>query len=148
MNYPVQSILYAYVLAFCFIHVLYVYLLNVPFYVTNEKPLVDLYYKTNYSSNLILDVFLIGLYLAITEIIVRVSKLEKMHYKILLCLVVTLCISGAFYYYFISRPVQSDFFSKWFHTVGFNAVYYDLLLVSSVYGVYLWLFSIFQDVVK
>jgi Na+/glutamate symporter len=128
--------LYAYLLSFAFTTVLIVYTLNVPTIVTGEKELVKTYYLTNYKSNLILDVFLIAIYLSIAEVGIRYWKLSDIWKKLVMVVLVTCCISSAFYMYFISTPKTSHFFSRWFHTVGFNAVIYDMILVTATYFTY------------
>ena len=50
------AVIYSYLLAFGFTTVALVYLLKVPYWITGEKPLVDLYYYTNYTTNIPLDI--------------------------------------------------------------------------------------------
>jgi hypothetical protein len=128
--------LYAYLLSFAFTTVLLIYTINLPTIVTGEKELVKTYYLTNYKSNLILDVFLIAIYLGIAKVGIRYFKLSDVWKRILMVIIVTCIISSVFYIYFISTPKTSHFFSRWFHTVGFKAVIYDMILVSATYYTY------------
>jgi hypothetical protein len=128
--------LYAYLLSFAFTTVLLIYTINLPTIVTGEKELVKTYYLTNYKSNLILDVFLIAIYLGIAEVGIRYFKLSDIWKRLFMVILVTCIISSLFYIYFISTPKTSHFFSRWFHAVGFKAVIYDMILVSATYYTY------------
>ena len=128
--------LYAYLLSFAFTTVLLIYTINLPTIVTGEKELVKTYYLTNYKSNLILDVFLIALYLWIAEVGIRYLNVSETWKRLLIVMLVTCMISSLFYIYFISTPKASNFFSIWFHTVGFKAVVYDMILVTATYYTY------------
>ena len=55
-----------------------------------------------------------------------------------------LFISGGFFIYFVSKPVTTGFFSRWFHKAGVGAVLYDIMIVSST----AWFYSILQDLVR
>ena len=40
---------------------------------------------------------------------------------------------------FNKYPVSSNFFSKWFHTVGYSSVVYDIILLVVIYVIYIHL---------
>ena len=138
------AVIYSYLLAFGFTTVALVYLLKVPYWITGEKPLVDLYYYTNYTTNIPLDILLISVYLAFAHFLSNRIGIESWYFQIMMVVVTTVLISGSFYWYFTSKPKTSDFFSKWFHTVGYNAVIYDIILVSTTFVVYQYLLSKFN----
>ena len=140
------STVYAYVLAYCFVTVGFVYGLRGPYWITGEKPLVDLYYRTNYSTNLILDFFLVAVYMAIAIAIGHRLKWDQVFWKqLLIILLTTIVISGGFCYYFLSKPLsQTNFFSRWFHRVGYHAVIYDVVLLGITYCVYYYLLDRFN----
>jgi hypothetical protein len=52
---------------------------------------------------------------------------------------VTLCISGAFYLMYKSKPLdKKSFFSRWFYAAGFYAVVYDIVLITTTYAVLMY----------
>ena len=38
-----------------------------------------------------------------------------------------------------SRKQTTNFFSKWFHTVGYSSILYDVILLVAIYIIYLYL---------
>ena len=49
-------------------------------------------------------------------------------------------LTAFFCYLFVSRPIQKgNFFSKWFHMVGYTSVIYDIILLVFIYIIYLYL---------
>ena len=70
----------------------------------------------------------------ITEVKVGFQNINEIY----LCVVMgtSVAISTAFMLMFLSKPKSKSFFSRWFHTVGFSAVIYDMILVALVYLVY------------
>jgi len=136
---------YSYLLAFAFSTVLLVYVLKLPYLITGEVGLVNTYYGTNYKVNIPLDILLISVYLSLAIYLIRYIGLQLFWQKLGIVVLITLLISGSFYWYFTSYPKTADFFSEWFHTVGFNAVLYDMIIVGFIYFIYCFLHSTFEQ---
>ena len=125
-----------YIIAFCVTLFVITYLLKIPFYLTNNNPLVNEYYIKNYLFNVPLDFVLVFVYLLVGYIFIRLLKLKTMLTKLIVVAVTTGLISLMFMLYFISRPVTNNFFSKWFHSVGYKTIIYDIILLCCVFIVY------------
>jgi hypothetical protein len=138
------STIYAYTFAFTFTTVLLIYLLKLPYLITGEVDLVNTYYGSNYRVNLPLDFLLISVYLSLATIANRYFEYTQLWQKIGIVALITMLISGSFYWIFTSYPKTSHFFSQWFHTVGFNAVLYDIVFVGITFIVYHFLKSTFE----
>ena len=53
---------------------------------------------------------------------------------------VTAALTGGFCYYFTTIPLNNDvFFSRWFNTVGYSSVVYDVILLGFIYVIYLYM---------
>ena len=139
------STIYSYTLAFAFTTVLLIYLLKLPYLITGEIDLVNTYYGTNYKMNLPLDFLLISVYLSFATMAIQYFQYKLLWQKIGIVAIATMLISGSFYWIFTSYPKTSHFFSQWFHTVGFSAVVYDIVLVGITYIIYHFLHSTFEQ---
>ena len=135
MKRDFQRCVFSYLLALATVTTLLIYGLNLPTLVTGNVGLVKEYYYNNYMSSFLLDVVLIVVYLGIAYMASNFLKISSFVGEWMMVLLVTLLISGGFYLYFLSRPQTKTFFSRWFHSVKFKAVIYDMILVSSVFAV-------------
>ena len=135
MKRDFQRCVFSYLLALATVTTLLIYGLNLPTLVTGNVGLVKEYYYNNYMSSFLLDVVLIVVYLGIAYMASNFLKIYSFVGEWMMVLLVTLLISGGFYLYFLSRPQTKTFFSRWFHSVKFKAVIYDMILVSSVFAV-------------
>ena len=62
--------------------------------------------------------------------LIKIFKIESLIGEILINIVGTILISGTFMLYFLSRPLnKNSFFSKWFHSVKWRAVVFDIFLI-------------------
>ena len=127
-----------YTFGFIFVSLIHVYLLNTPQILLGKSnainDLITKYYYTDGIFNVLSEYILIyPLYILISLYLIKKMKITDNILKFLLCILVTCLISGLFYLLFISRPMTKSFFSKWFHTVGWKAIVYDVLMVSSVF---------------
>ena len=82
------------------------------------------------------------IYLAISMWIIKMAEIKRQLYKIGIVIGTTCCLTGGFCYYYRQRPMSTEFFSKWFHTVGYSSVIYDVVLLSFIYWIYMYLESI------
>ena len=117
-----------------------IYIFNLPKYITNNENLVNEYYFSDKTIQmLILDVFLISIYFFISITIINQLKIENFWTKVLICMMTTFIISFTFYKYFLSKPLGESFFSRWFYTVGEKAVLYDVVFLSLMFIIFLQL---------
>lgn len=126
---------FAYLLSFTLITVIYVYILNIPTYISQAPDLVTEYYYKNAIYSFILDVFLIAFYISIAMYageFLQISKKDNAQ-QILAVIITTTLVSSLFMVYFLSFGEPKSFFYRWFARVKYKAVMYDVILVSSVY---------------
>lgn len=128
-----------YTMAYFFTMFLVVYLLKIPFKLNaydGDNDLVKEYYIDNYIKYIIFDYFLILIYILLAYSIIWMFNIKSNCNKILIVILTTIIISSSFGYYYLNNDKSSSFFSRWFHTVGYLAVLYDIILVGIVYIVY------------
>jgi len=128
-----------YIISFCVGVFTITYLLKVPHLITGNSDIVNEYYLSNFTKNLPLDFLFVLLYFLFGYIFIRFFNIEKNSTKILIIALCTVILTGGFCYYFTSRKQTTNFFSKWFHTVGYSSILYDVLLLVSIYIIYLYL---------
>jgi len=122
----------AYIIATFFI----VYIFNIPTLITNAVNLVNEYYYDNILSSLILDYFLIFIYLNICLYFIKKYHVVNFYKKIFIVLLTTFIISNLFYIIFINLPKSNNFFSRWFYKVGIKASFYDCIIILVTYLIY------------
>lgn len=104
------------------------YLLRVPF-VLFDPGVVGEYYETRAFPNVWHDVLFVGMYL-VPSLICRVRLKWSCVHSVLVAAATTAVLTGAACALFRARPYDANnFFSKWFHQVGYGAVVYDTILV-------------------
>jgi len=124
----------SYTLMFCSVNVLLVYLLRVPYLISNQSSLVDEYYVKNFVKSIPMDYILVLIYLEIALFISRQLNFQRYFTKRLMVVILTTAfISGGFMFYFLNKPRDGSFFSRWFHSVTWRAVLYDMILVPAVF---------------
>ena len=127
------------IIAFCVGIFFLTYLLNLPGLVTGKQKIVDEYYKTNFITNVPLDLFFILLYFLVAYWVMILLKVKNDGGKLLTVAVVTALLTGFFCYYFTSKKMTTSFFSRWFNTVGYSSIVYDVILLVFIYAVYLFM---------
>lgn len=133
----------AYFFSLILVTVVLVYILNLPAFLTQADDLVYEYYVQNALYSFILDTFLVAMYISISMWMIqwmRVSKKDNMA-QWLVVVSSTIAISSIFMVYFLNGGSPNTFFSRWFNRVGYKAVVYDAVLVSSVYLLMMTLYS-------
>ena len=129
-------LLTSYLITFVVSTLLVVYVLQLPLFITGQQKLVKEYYYDNILSSTILDIFLIFFYLLMAQAFIYALNVNRMITRMLIVAVVTLRISGAFYFLFKSKPLdKKSFFSRWFYAAGFYAVIYDIVLITTTYAI-------------
>ena len=130
-----NKILYSYIISYSIIQLLFVYLINLPSFITGADRLVYEYYYINGIYNYFFDFFVVGIYLIIANYIINLLNIKK--YKVIYVILTTILISTLFMIYFISYKKSNLFFSRWFHNAKFYAVIYDVIIVTSIYLLYI-----------
>ena len=120
-----------YTLSYFTITSIFVYILNLPQIITNDKKgLIKEYYIKNFVNVIILDYFLILAYLTFNNWLIKIFKINNFYCQILMNILGTILLSGGFMINFLSKPLnKNSFFSKWFYSVKWKAVVYDIFLI-------------------
>ena len=137
-----QTKLANYIISFFFTTALLIYIINLPNLLTKHNPLVKEYYYDNFLSSLLLDVFLFGFYILIGVGIIKLLKVKNRITKYLVMFITIAGISGLFMIYYLNTKRTKSFFSRWFHSVKYTALIYDVLIVGFTYIIYDYLNSI------
>jgi uncharacterized membrane protein YjjP (DUF1212 family) len=137
-----KECLVSFTYAYSFTMVFLVYILKLPTLVTGNTKLVEEYYANNFNYTFILDFFLFLIYLSISLFFISYLNIKTFFNKILTVASVTTIISGLFFIYFMNTKKTNSFFSRWFHTVTYKAVIYDILLLTFTYIIYTYLYNI------
>ena len=122
----------AYIIATFFV----VYIFNIPNLITNATNLVNEYYYDNMLGSLILDYFMIFIYLNICLYFIKKYNIVDFYKKIFIVLLTTFIISNLLYIIFINLPKSNNFFSRWFYKVGIKASFYDCIIILVTYLIY------------
>ena len=139
MNDNIFKNLLIYIISFCSGIFIITYLLKVPHLITGNNEIVNQYYLSNFMKNLPLDFLFVLLYFLFAHIFIRLNNIKKNSTKILIIVICTVILTGGFCYYFTTRKQTTNFFSKWFHTVGYSSILYDVILLVAIYIIYLYL---------
>ena len=130
------KILLSYIISFTLGIGLITYIFNFPGWITGNQAMVDEYYKINWKKNIPIDFLLVSIYIVIGLIFIKLLKVESNCYKLFIIYTITYVISGSFYLYFKNNPISDNFFSKWFNSVGWSGVFYDVILILFIYIIY------------
>jgi hypothetical protein len=122
-----------YTLSFAFTLVILTYLLRVPHILSGHPQLVNEYYIKNFSTSIPTDWILCLVYLWVANKVITYFNVKNMHNKVLMVTLTTLVISVLAMLYFKSQGNPSNFFTRWFKTVGFAGVVYDMFLLTTIY---------------
>ena len=142
----------AYFLSLCIITTVYVYILNIPEFISQAPGLVTEYYYDRALESFALDIFLVAAYISVSMYVgklLKINQKDNVQQLIMLCLT-TIAISGSFMMYFNSGGSPGTFFSRWFKQVGYKAVVYDVVLICSVYSLMMVLYksTIFERIMS
>ena len=115
------------------------YLLDIPTVVSGQKTIIDEYYVKNFITNIPMDYIFVIVYFFIAYLIIYLLNIENIYIKILIVGLTTALLTGGFTYYFINKPQTNNIYSRWFHSVKYNSITYDTLLITFIYIVYSYL---------
>lgn len=135
----------SYFLSLYFVTLLLVYILNLPGFITQSYDLVNEYYYKNMLFSFVLDIFLIAAYITAAMYIGKVIKIKTSDnsQQLLVLIITTVIISTSFMIYFNLGYSSKTFFSRWFKSVGYKAVFYDTIIVCSVYIIMMIIYNNF-----
>lgn len=126
----------AYLVSYVLTTAVVVYGLNLPALLSGAPGLVREYYHTNFWKSNLLDVFLIAAYIWVGMVLAGwLGWANSAAGQVAGIGLASALISGTFAAWFLSRPVTSSFFSRWFHAAGASAVLYDVIIVTTMYWV-------------
>ena len=127
---------FSYFLSLTIVTVTLVYILDLPTFLSNAPTLVQEYYYGNAVGSFIFDFFLIAAYISAGMIVANTLNIQGNDHAGQLGSIAlsSALISTAFMYMFLARNGKS-FFTRWFKAAGFRAVFYDVILVCSIYVV-------------
>ena len=123
----------SYFLSLTIVTIIMIYMLNIPGYLTGADKLIDEYYYKNMVGSFIFDIFICAIYISIAMIVTSYLKIKDNTYELLAVIGTCLAISSVFMILFKNGFHKGSFFSRWFAKVGFRAVIYDTILVSTIF---------------
>ena len=134
-----KSLVASYLLSLFTVTTTLVYGIDLPTLLTGQKELVSEYYYKNFDESLMLDTVIVGAYIGVGYGIISTFGSKDMFVKLLLVASTSGLISSLFLILFSYGWQKDTFFSRWFEAVGFRAVVYDVIIVTSVYCGVEWL---------
>lgn len=140
----ISTVINIYTYAFSIAFILIVYVLKIPELITGGKNIVKYYYYENFVYSSAIEFILVGLYLLACFYIITEYNIEKKHilYKTIIVFTVSILINSVFYILFTIQSEYNNFFSHWFHTVGFSGIIYRGVLLVTVYLIYKYIENI------
>jgi len=127
------SFLLKYTMSFFTTLFIITFVLKIPYYITNQYALIREYYGKYFLTNIPLDFALVLIYLQIAYFAINKLKVKEQLYKLGIVILTTICLTGGFCFYYRSLPMDSSFFSRWFHKAGYSSVLYDVILLVFVF---------------
>ena len=115
------------------------YLFRLPYYLTGKNKIVNEYYIDNFAKNIPMDYIFVLIYLCIACLFIKHFKIKDTLQKIIVVALTTILITGGFMFYFTSTKMTNNFFSRWFHNVGWKSIIYDTILLCFIYYIYLYI---------
>lgn len=122
-----------FILSFSVILYIVTFVLRIPQTITNSPSIVDEYYIKNFTKNVPLDFFFVFIYIQIAMYIIKELNVYNYTNRLIIVALTTAFLTGGFCFYFLQSPQTSNFFSRWFHKVGYISVIYDIILLVGTY---------------
>tara|TARA_B100000676_G_scaffold278922_1_gene301777 strand:+ start:552 stop:1010 length:459 start_codon:yes stop_codon:yes gene_type:complete len=115
------------------------YLFNLPSKITGDYDIVYEYYIKNFIKSIPADLFFVFVYFVIAGIFMKFFNLKSDIDKLMTVALTTIILTGLACYYFKSNKLTDSFFSRWFHSVGYSSIIYDVLLLVFIYACFLFI---------
>jgi uncharacterized protein YacL len=130
-----QDIL-AYIVAYASSFFLVVVMLKLPYRLLKPKHLIDEFYQSGFAKNVIVECFIVFIYLLVTESIAYYLQFNNFTEKLVISVLVTIAFSALFIAYFTSQSRSMGFFSRFYRATTWHATVYEVLFVFIVYCKY------------
>jgi len=124
--------------------IVFVYLIPLPkfmFPCRNSRLVSEYYYSPKSYINVIMDIFFVSMYLLLPWMIWNWKRITHLPTQLGITALTTGVLTFGFMMYFQSFPPTRQFFSRWFHQVGYFAIFYDIVLLCGIVTIYHYLFS-------
>jgi len=134
MNFLKKSI--AYIISFISCIFVLDYLLDLPKYIIENDKVVDVYTHKFFMKSFLSEMFIIAIYIGLSEIIIKLAKVKENYLKLLIVVFTTTIISALFvasHKYFLNTTA---FFNRLFKASGWTYVLYEIIMVGTIYHVY------------
>ena len=122
-----------------FVTIFLVHLVKFPHWLTESPKIIDEYYVKDIFVNTFLDFFYIFVYLQISFYFIDQFNVTSNVSKVSVIAFVTSTLTAFIVYYFRNTKKTQNFFSRFYHQVGYSACIYDIVIVCSVYYIYQYL---------
>lgn len=122
-----------------FVTIFLVHLVKFPHWLTESPKIIDEYYVKDIFVNTFLDFFYIFVYLQISFYVIDKFNVTSNVSKMSVIAFVTSTLTAFIVYYFRNTKKTQNFFSRFYHQVGYSACIYDIVIVCSVYYIYQYL---------
>ena len=119
-----------------FVTIFLVHLVKFPHWLTESPKIIDEYYVKDIFVNTFLDFFYIFVYLQISFYFIDKFNVTSNVSKMSVIAFVTSTLTAFIVYYFRNTKKTQNFFSRFYHQVGYSACIYDIVIVCSVYYIY------------
>ena len=117
--------------------VLLVHVLELPQKIVGNRQLVNEYYTTHMHFNFVMEYFIVMAYLWISNKVADMLGAHGLVNRLTTTALVTAGLTAGACMYFRAHPIDSTFFSRWFHTVGYTSVIYDVIILVLIQLIYL-----------
>lgn len=122
-----------FILSFSLLLYIVTFVLRIPQTLTNSPSIVDEYYVQKFATHVPLDFFFVFVYLQIALLCISLFRVNQYLAKLFVVALTTAFLTGGFCFYFLQSPPTKNFFSRWFHKVGYISVIYDIILLVGTY---------------
>ena len=123
-------------LSYAFVTIFLVHLVKFPHWLTESPQIINEYYVKDIFVNTFLDLFYIYVYLQISFYVIDKFNVTSNVSKMSVIAFVTSTLTSFIVYYFRNTKKTQNFFSRFYHQVGYSACIYDIVIVCSVYYIY------------
>ena len=137
------NIFFSYTMSYFFCLFIITYFFNIPYFLPGKdtKKIIDDYYLGSFKKNIVLDYFLILVYLLLSYGVIYLIESTNIKVpiscKLLIISIVTAILTGiACTIYLAKKKDDNSIFSRLFHSVKYNSILYDIILVCSVFIIY------------
>lgn len=121
--------------------VLLTYIFNLPAEITGDTKIVEEYYLQNFMTSIPADLFFVFVYFLIAGLVMKFFEIEKDLHKLIVVAITTAVLTGIACFYFTNKKLTGSFFSRWFNSVGYLSVIYDVILLVFIYAIFLFILN-------